>query len=101
MPCSIPHSPLSRKTTYTCSPALYLHPPPLLPLAWPSTWVGVGGGGGSGDVQKSFQTFFGDRLERRQNRLFETWPEHLTNAYRCDENQKCYLTHTFLEVQNA
>ena len=34
----------------------------------------------SGDVQKTFQTFFGDRLERRQNKLFGTSPEQCTGT---------------------
>ena len=62
MPCSIPHTPLSEKTTKTFSPALYLHPPPRPPclglrcglgrggIPWPLRDWGCGGGvvGGRG-----------------------------------------------------
>ena len=34
----------------------------------------------SGDVQKTFQTIFGDTLERRQNKLFGTSPEQCTST---------------------
>ena len=34
----------------------------------------------SGDVQKIFQTFFGDKLEHRQNKLFGTSLEQCTDT---------------------